>query len=73
MSIVVTGVEMPPIIVHYVDGEFELNDGNHRLQVYRDLGIEKVWTVIWITEEQELKDFMCKYGDYVKDCTVIQR
>ena len=72
-KVIRSGVEMPPIIVHYVDGEFELNDGNHRLQVYRDLGIEKVWTVIWITEEQELKDFMCKYGDYVKDCTVIQR
>ena len=22
--------DMPPLIVHYVDGEFELNDGNHR-------------------------------------------
>lgn len=72
-KIVQSGIEMPPIIVHYVDGEFELNDGNHRLQVYHDLGIEKVWTVIWITDEQELKDFMCKYGEYVKDCTIIQR
>ena len=67
------GIEMPPIIVHYVDGEFELNDGNHRLQAYQDLGIEKAWTIIWITDEQELKDFMCKYGDYIKDCTVVRR
>ena len=67
------GIEMPPIIVHYVDGEFELNDGNHRLQVYRDLGIEKAWTIIWITEELELKDFVSKYGEYVKDCTVVRR
>lgn len=29
--------------------------------------------IIWITEEQELKDFMCKYGEYVKDCKVVQR
>ena len=67
------GTEMPPIIVHYVNGEFELNDGNHRHKVYEDLGIEKAWVIIWITEEQELKDFMCKYGEYVKDCTVIRR
>ena len=72
-KVVQSGIEMPPIIVHYVDGVFELNDGNHRLQVYNDLKIEKVWAIIWITEEQELKDFMCKYGEYVKDCTVIQR
>ncbi len=72
-KVVQSGIEMPPIIVHYVDGEFELNDGNHRLQVYNDLKIEKVWAIIWITDEQELKDFMCKYGKYVKDCTVIQR
>ena len=67
------GAEMPPIIVHYADGEFELNDGNHRHKAYEDLGIDKAWTIIWITEEQELKDFMCKYGEYVKDCTVVRR
>ena len=67
------GAEMPPMIVHYVDGEFELNDGNHRHKVYEDLGIEKAWVILWITEEAELADFMSKYGDYVKDCTVIRR
>jgi hypothetical protein len=41
--------------------------------VYKELGIETVWVIIWITEEQELKDFMCKYGEYVKDCKVVQR
>lgn len=72
-KVVKAGTELAPIIVHYVDGEFELNDGNHRLQVYRDLGIEKAWTIIWITEELELKDFVSKYGEYVKDCTVVRR
>ena len=67
------GAEMPPMIVHYVDGEFELNDGNHRHKVYEDLGIEKAWVILWITEEAELADCMSKYGDYVKDCTVIRR
>ena len=68
-----SGEEMPPMIVHYVDGEFELNDGNHRHKVYEDLGIETAWVIIWITEEEELTDFMGKYGEYVKDCTIIRR
>ena len=67
------GTEMPPMIVHYVDGEFELNDGNHRHKVYEDLGIETAWVILWITEEAELTDFMSKYGEYVKDCTIIRR
>ena len=67
------GAEMPPMIVHYVGGEFELNDGNHRHKVYEDLGIETAWVILWITEEAELTDFMSKYGEYVKDCTIIRR
>ena len=67
------GKEMPPMIVHYVDGEFELNDGNHRHKVYENLGIETAWVIIWITEEEELRDFMSKYGEYVKDCTIVRR
>jgi len=68
-----SGKEMPPLIVHYVDGKFELNDGNHRHKVYEDLGMDTVWAIVWITEKEELEDFMSKYGDYVKDCTVIRR
>ena len=68
-----SGKELPPMIVHYVDGGFELNDGNHRHKVYENLGIDKVWVIIWITEEEELKDFMSKYCEYVRDCTVIRR
>lgn len=72
-KVVQSGEELPPLIVHYTDGEFELNDGNHRHKVYENLGIEKAWVIIWITEEEELKDFLCKYGEYVKDCTIIRK
>ena len=65
--------DMPPLIVHYVAGEFELNDGNHRHQAYENLGIENAWVILWITEEAEKDDFLLKYGEYVKDCTVIRR
>ena len=65
--------DMPPLMVHYVDGEFELNDGNHRHKAYENLGIENAWVIIWITGEDELDDFMEKYGGYVKDSKVIRR
>ena len=65
--------DMPPLIVHYADGEVELNDGNHRHKAYENLGIEKAWAVIWITEDAELEDFMAKYGEYVKNCRIIHR
>lgn len=65
--------DMPPLMVHYVDGQFELNDGNHRHKAYENLGIEEVWVIIWITEEAELNDFMAQYGQYVKDCKIIRR
>ena len=65
--------DMPPLIVHYADGEFELNDGNHRHKAYENLGIDKAWAVVWITEDAELEDFMAKYGEYVKNCRIIRR
>ena len=70
---ILAGEDMPPLIVHYVDGRFELNDGNHRHRAYENLGITNVWAVVWITEDAELNDFMEKFGSYVKDCTVIRR
>ena len=62
-----------PMFVEYTGGEFVLNDGNHRLQAYKDLGYEKAWVLFWITEEDEYQDFLKKYGEYVKDCVVIRK
>lgn len=66
------GADMPPLIVHYVEGEFELNDGNHRHKAYENAGVESVWVIVWITEEKEYRDFLNRYGDYMKDCKVIR-
>ena len=65
--------DLPPLIVHYGDGGFELNDGNHRHKAYENLGIGEAWVIVWITEKEELDDFLDKYGGYVKDCRVIRR
>ena len=64
---------MPPLIVHYTRDGFELNDGNHRYQAYENLGVENVWVIVWITEEDEYQDYMNRYGEYAKNCTVIRR
>lgn len=58
--------DMPPLIVHYVDGDFELNDGNHRLEAYSRLGIKEYYVIVWITEKKEYTEFMEKYSCYMK-------
>ena len=65
-KVIVTEKDMPPLIVHYVDGEFELNDGNHRLEAYSRLGINAYYVIVWITEKDEYADFMAKYSKYLK-------
>ena len=58
--------DMPPLIVHYVAGEFELNDGNHRLEAYSRLGVAEYYVIVWITEKEEYADFMEKYSKYME-------
>lgn len=56
--------DMPPLIVHFVDGAFELNDGNHRLEAYSRLNISEYPVIVWITERHELEAFHEKHGKY---------
>ena len=62
--------DMPPLIVHYLvkegetNGEFELNDGNHRFEAYSRCGIEEYYVIVWITEKREYDLFMKKYSSY---------
>ena len=57
---------MPPLIVHYVNGNFEINDGNHRLEAYSRLEIAEYYVIVWITEKEEYTEFMDKYGMYME-------
>ena len=60
--------DLPPLIVHYVDGEFELNDGNHRHQACENLGIENVWAIVWITTHNAAGDGLIVSG--IQNCEV---
>lgn len=65
--------DMPPLIVHYVEDDFELNDGNTRFQAYTNLGVKEVNVIVWITEEAEYQDFLKLYEKYVQGAPVIRR
>jgi len=42
--------DMPPLIIQDFDGEFELNDGNHRYGALKKLGINEYWIILWKTK-----------------------
>lgn len=65
-QVIAKGTDLPPLIVHYVAGEFELNDGNHRLEAYSRLGIEEYYVIVWITEKEEYLSFIEKYAKYLE-------
>ncbi|MBQ9768082.1 MAG: ParB N-terminal domain-containing protein [Lachnospiraceae bacterium] len=44
--------DAPPLIVEYVSGRFQVDDGRHRLELYRRLGAERVWAAVWTTGEE---------------------
>ena len=65
--------DMPPLIAHYVEHDFELNDGNHRLEAYSRLGIKEHPMIIWITEEEEYKEFQERFGQYLEGAPVVRK
>lgn len=67
-----SGADLPPLIVNYwipegqTDGQFVVNDGNHRLEVCHQLGINLCHVVLWCTHQQELNQLMERYGHLMK-------
>lgn len=70
MEVIKREKDMPPLIVHFLakNGKayFELNDGNHRLEAYKRLGIEEYHVIVWITDKDEYDLFVEKYSQYLK-------
>jgi len=44
--------DVPPLIVEFRDDDFHVNDGRHRLEMYRQMGIEEVNVVLWTTGDE---------------------
>ena len=45
--------DVPPLIVNYYNGRFEVNDGRHRLEMFRQLSYEYVQAVVWVTGDED--------------------
>ena len=41
--------DMPPLIINRKENMFELNDGNHRFEALKKLGINEYWVIFWET------------------------
>lgn len=63
MQAVQAGADLPPLIIGWRgDADaFELNDGNHRWEAFRQLGIGAYPVILWCHEE-ELPRLLEKYG-----------
>lgn len=60
-----SGRDVPPMIIKYEAGEFELNDGNHRHEACVRAGVKTFPTIIWITEDADRDDFLARYSEYL--------
>jgi len=59
--------DMPPFLVNYDKGRFELNDGNHRHEALKRNGISEHYMIVWITSEADFKDYQKKYWEYYSE------
>lgn len=56
--------DLPPLIVNYDMGTFELNDGNHRFEAYKRMEISEAYVIIWITGKESRNDYINRFGEY---------
>ena len=57
--------DMPPLIINYSKGKFELNDGNHRYEALVQNKTLEYYIIIWITEKEDFEDFIIKYNEFL--------
>ena len=61
------GWKVPPLIINFSEGKFEINDGNHRFEALIRLGLESYPVIIWTTGSQDISLFLSRYHDLL-DC-----
>jgi len=47
------GWDMPPLIVNYANGYFEVNDGNHRHEALKRIGAKVFYAILWTTDPKD--------------------
>lgn len=51
-----TNWDMPPLIVNYSEGIYEVSDGRHRLETLRQLGVHETTVLYWTTGEKDYNE-----------------
>lgn len=59
------GWQPPPLLVSHHDGQFFLEDGNHRCETLRRTGAISAWTILLFSDELERDRFLEEHGDTV--------
>ena len=57
------GWEPPPLLVSHRDGEFHLEDGNHRHETLQRAGETHGWAIVWFASEDERTEFAASLTD----------
>lgn len=57
------GWHPPPLLVSHHDGQFFLEDGNHRCESLRRAGATSAWTILLFDDEAERHRFLEEHGD----------
>lgn len=58
------GGPTPPLIIGYVDGEFEINCDSPLFEALTRIGQGSYPVIIWMTQRMDYEDFRQKYGDF---------
>lgn len=45
--------DVPPLIVSYANGKYEINDGRHRHEAYRQMNMKHVPVIFWSSSEED--------------------
>lgn len=45
--------DMPPLIINYSNGKYEINDGRHRNEALRQMNIKRAPVIFWTSTESE--------------------
>ncbi len=53
MASLINGWDMPPLIINYDNGNFDLSDGNHRFEALTRLGITHYYIIFWTTNSDD--------------------
>lgn len=57
------GKDPPPVIVAYRQGQFALEDGNHRVEGVRRAGRQTAWAVVGFAQQEERDRFAFEWTD----------